>query len=387
MVTIDPCATVSPASLRARGSDKWTRYDEDVHAAWVADMDFTAAEPIRATVARMAERSAFGYWPMLDPIRLFDAATGWLSRWHGWAPDPLQFVKLIDVTQGINIALQVFTEPGDGVIVQGPIYPPFLVSIEEQGRTVVDNRIVDIGGAAEMDVDGLRRAAADPRTRLLLLCSPHNPSGRVWRRDELEAVAAIAIEHDLIVIADEIWMDIVYPGHRHTPFQTLAPEIAARTITLTSATKTFSLGGLPVAVAICGSPALQERFTSFPPHLLGMPSAINAEATIAAWTEGAPWHEAVLRQLDANRHQVERFVRERLPGVRFRSPDGTYLAWLDASALNLEGSLADLLLERGRVALNPGVDFGGADCCARLNFATTPEILQETCERIAAVIG
>lgn len=383
MVMIDPCAAITPVALRARNGFKWTKYDEDVLPAWVADMDFVAAEPIRATVARMAECSAFGYWPMLDPAPLFNAAIGWLSRRHGWTPDPQQFVRLVDVVQGINVALQVFTAPGDGVIVQGPIYPPFLRSIEEQGRTVVDNRLVDPTGAAMMDLDGLRRAAADPRTRLLLLCSPHNPCGRVWSRDELEAVASIAIEHDLTVIADEIWMDVAYPGHRHTPFATLGPEIAARTITLTSATKTFSLGGLPVALAICGSPALQERFNSLPPHLLGVPSAISAEATIAAWTAGEQWHEAVLRQLDANRRAVAAFVRERLPGVCHRSPEGTYLAWLDFSALNVEGSVADLLLERGRVALNPGIDFGASPSCVRLNFATTPAILADVCERIA----
>ena len=248
------------------------------------------------------------------------------------------------------MAIHAFTDPGDGVIVQGPIYPPFLTCITELGRRIVDNRLVDACGAAAVDLEGLRRVAGDPHTRLLLLCNPHNPSGRVLSRDELEAIAAIAIEYDLTVVADEIWMDVVYPGHRHIPFATLGPDVADRTITLTSPTKSFNLGGMRCAVAIFGSPALRARFDTLPARMRGAPSVLGIRASIAAWREGGAWFDAVMRQLDANRHAVGAFVRERVPAIRHRAPEGTYLAWLDFAALNLDRPAAVFLLERAGVA-------------------------------------
>lgn len=386
MVTIDPCADVTAASLRARRGGKWNKYGEDVLAAWVADMDFTVAAPVRDAIVSMAEHSAFGYGRMEDQEFLFRSASQWLARRHGWEPDPATFAALCDVVQGIHVVVHTFTAPGDGVLVQGPIYPPFLTSVQTQERHVVDNRLVDASGAAELDLDGLRRAAADPRTKLLLLCNPHNPSGRVLTRAELEGIAAIAIEHDLVVVADEIWMDIVYPGHRHIPFATLGPEVAARTITMTSATKSFNLGGVRCAVAIFGSQALRDQFDSLPARIRGVPSTLGIRATIAAWTDGASWFDAVMRRLDENRHTLTAFMRQRLPRVRYREPEGTYLAWLDFGDLNLEVPAAAFLLDRARVGLNDGNDFGGDGHCARLNFATTPALLTEICERIAAAV-
>ncbi len=284
------------------------------------------------------------------------------------------------------VAIHAFTDLGDGVIVQGPIYPPFLTSIKELSRTVVDNRLIDASGAAVLDLDGLRRVASDPRTKLLLLCNPHNPSGRVLRRDELEAIAAIAIECSLVVVADEIWMDVVYAGHRHIPFATLGSHVAERTITLTSATKSFNLGGVRCAVVIFGSPALRARFDGLPARMRGAPNVLGVRASVAAWCEGGAWFDAVMRQLDANRQALAAFVRERLPAVRHRVPEGTYLAWLDFAALNLDRPAAAFLLDRARVALYDGQDFGGGAHCARLNFATTPAILSEICERIAQAL-
>jgi cystathionine beta-lyase len=385
VITLDPCAGVTPEELRARRGTKWNRYAPDVLPAFIADMDFTVAEPVREAVVWSATHSAFGYGRLEDQEELFRAASRWLAARHGWEPDPAQFLSLADVLQGIYAVIYTLTEPGDGIIVQGPIYPPFLHGIESQGRRVIDNRLIDANGAAALDLDGLRRAAADPRTKLLLLCNPHNPAGRVLRREELEAIAAIAIEHDLVVLSDEIWMDIVYPGYRHIPFASLGPDVAARTITMTSATKSFNLGGLRCAVAIFGSPELRARFETLPPRVRGMPNVLGIRATIAAWTEGGPWFDTVMRQLDANRQALAAFLRERLPRVRYRPPEGTYMAWLDFSAYGLERP-AVMLLERGRVALSDGADYGDP-ACARLNFATTPAILTEICERIATAVG
>ncbi len=377
---------VDAASLRARQGAKWNRHPEGVLAAWVADMDFQAAQPIRDAIIWTAEHSAFGYGRQEDTDTLLRACSDWMQRRHGWGPDPETGEALVDIVQGINAAIYTLTEPGDGVIVQGPIYPPFLNGIETLGRVVVDNRLLDVTGSAELDLEGLRTLAAGPRTRLLMLCNPHNPSGRVLRRGELEAIAAIAIEHDLTVLSDEIWMDVTYPGHRHIPIASLSPEIAARTITMTSATKSFNLGGVRCAVAFYGSPELRERYHRLPERIMGRPSIMGVRATIAAWNESEQWFNEVLPQLDGNRQALDAFLRERLALVRHRTPEGTYLAWLDFAAYNLSQPAADHLLERAKVALNAGPDFGGGESFARLNFATTPELLTEILERIAAAV-
>jgi cystathionine beta-lyase len=385
-MTIDPCVGVTEASVRDRRGAKWTKFGEDVLGAWVADMDFPVPDAVRDVLAWSAAHSALGYERAEEAQVLFEAASRWLSARHGWAPDPAAFCALADVVQGLLVSVHAFTDPGGGVIVQGPIYPPFLTSITTLGRRVVDNRLIDACGTAGLDLDGLRRLAADPRTTMLLLCNPHNPSGRVLRRDELEAIAAIAVEHDLVVVADEIWMDIVYSGHRHIPFMTLGEDVARRTITLTSAGKSFNIAGLRCAVAIFGSPELRARFDALPSRIRGAVNVLGVRASIAAWTAGGPWLDAVLRQLHANRDAVARFVEQRLPGVKHRTPEGTYLAWLDFRALNLERPAAAFLLERARVALNDGADFGDDGHCARLNFATTPDILSEIFDRIEQAV-
>ena len=365
---------------------KWAKHGDGVLPAWVADMDFDVPDAVRDAVIRSAERSAFGYERPEDYADLYAACSRWMGARHGWAPDLATFGALTDLVQGLLLAVHALSEPGDGVIVQGPVYPAFLNSVRQLGRRLVDNRMLDVPGAATLDLAGLRALAAEPRTRLLLLCNPHNPSGRVFRRDELEAIAAIALEHDLTVVADEIWMDVIYLGHRYVPFATLGEAIAARTVTLTGASKSFNLGGLRCAVAIFGSPALRQRFEALPPRLRGVPNVLALRATTAAWRDGGPWFDGVRRQLDANRQALAAFVRERLPRVRHRSPEGTYLAWLDFGDLKLDRPAATFLLEEARVALSDGTEFGGDPTCARLNFATSPAILDAILERMARAL-
>jgi cystathionine beta-lyase len=385
-MVIDPCVGVTVDAARARLGTKWNKHGDDVLGAWVADMDFAVPEPIRDVLAWHVAHSALGYERAEATPELFAAASRWLATRHGWEPDPAMFATLSELIQGILLAVHAFTDPGDRVIVQGPIYPPFLTSITTLGRRIVDNGLIDPTGAAVLDLDGLRRLAADPRTKLLLLCNPHNPVGRVFRRDELEAIASIAVEHDLVVLADEVWMDITYGSRRHVPFATIGHEAARRTITMTSTSKSFNIAGLRCAVAVFGSEALRARFDVLPPRVRGAVNVMGVRASTIAWTGCGAWLDAVVQQLDANRRQVEAFVRERLPGVKHRSPEGTYLAWLDFGSLGLGRPAAVHLLERGRVALNDGSDFGGYGQCARLNFATTPEILTDVLERIERAV-
>jgi cystathionine beta-lyase len=290
--------------------------------------------------------------------------------------------------------------------VQTPIYPPFLEAVRTTRRTLIENRLVQSGerpdGAAaggtsaaverdarsgwELDLDGFRNGAK--RARVFLLCNPHNPTGRVFRRDELEAMAAIVVECDLVVFADEIHQDLLFPGHRHIPFASLGEEVARRTVTFTSATKAFNIAGLSCAVAHFGPDPLLATLDAFPPHYFGRVPIAGIEATATAWREGDPWLEELLAYLDGNRAHLASFVRERMPGIAHVPPEATFLAWLDCRALDLPGGPHAFFLERARVALSDGPDFGEAGRGAvRLNFATPRAILDQILERVATALA
>jgi cystathionine beta-lyase len=281
----------------------------------------------------------------------------------------------------------VWTEPGDGVLVQTPVYPPFLGSVREMGRRLVTCDLAQSGAGYAIDFDLLRRAA-DPGVRVLLLCHPHNPTGRVFSRAELEGIAALALERNLIVVSDEIHADLVYPGRAHVPFATLGAEVERRTVTLTSATKAFNIAGLRCAVAVYGSEELKRRFRTVPRHLRGGVNTLGLAATEAAWRHADPWLADVLGYLDANRRRVAQVVRERLSGVGHAMPEATYLAWLDCRALELAPDPQRFFLERAGVALSYGAPFGDAGKgFVRLNFATSRAILDEILERMAKALA
>ena len=284
------------------------------------------------------------------------------------------------------VALQQFTEQGDGVVIQTPIYPPFLGAVGEMERRVVENPLLEGEGGYRVDLDGLRQQA-DERTRMLMLCNPHNPTGRVMTRDELEGLAELALEQDWIVVSDEIHADLVHTGHHHIPFATLSPEIAERTITLTSASKAFNIAGLRCAVAVFGGADVRKRFIGFPRHLRGGLGSLGIEATRQAWSHAEPWLERVRAHLLSNRDFVAEFVRSELPGVRHHPPEATYLAWLDCRGLDLAPSPYEFFLNQAKVALSDGRAFGPpGEGFVRINFATSRGILTEALERMAKAL-
>ena len=242
---------VDEAEVRRRRGAKWNRFGDQPLAAWVADMDFPAAPPIAAALAEMAATGDYGYPFLGEPTTVAKAFASWSARRHGWEVDPERVMLLVDVLQPIVGAIEAFSEPGDGVLIQTPIYPPFLRAVEMTGRVLVDHPLGSAEAGYPLDVEALQRL--DPRTRIILLCNPHNPSGRVFRREELEALAEVAVERNLLVASDEIHADLVYQPHRHIPFASLSPEAAAHTITLTSSTKTFNIAGLRIALVVFGS--------------------------------------------------------------------------------------------------------------------------------------
>lgn len=377
---------LTEAQLRARRGVKWSRYPADVIPAWIADMDFPVAPEIRAALRQIIDTDDFGYTPANLNDRVVQAFCGWMATRHSWTPDPARIFVGSTMMQLMHAMVMMFSEPGDGVVVQTPIYPGFLSVVAQNNRRLDENPLRRGNARYEMDLEGLRRTI-DKRTRILLLCNPHNPTGRVFGADELRAIAGIALEHDLVVVANEVHMDFVYAPARHTPFASLGADIAARTITLSSTSKGLNIAGLRCAVAHFGSDALQTRFKQINTNIMGTPSIFSIVGSEAAWKFGGATQDKIVLQLDANRHRVAEFARNELPGISHISPEATYFAWLDCSGLNLQGSAAKFFLENARVALSPGGDFSSyTDNFARLNFATSPEILNEILQRMARAL-
>jgi cystathionine beta-lyase len=378
---------LSVETLRRRRGAKWHAYGDDVLPAWIADMDFDVAEPVQRALLRLVGERDYGYAHREGGERVEAAFAARMRERFGWEVDPDRVVPVADLVQAIVAAVVAFSAPGDGVVVQTPIYPPFLGAIADTGRRRVVNALVDDGRRLALDVDGLRRAV-DAGTRVLLLCNPHNPSGRVLDRAELEAVAGVALERDLVIVADEAHSDLVYPGARHVPVATLGDEVAARTVTLNTATKSFNIPGLRCGVVHLGSEALLRRFReAFPGRVLGAVGVMGADATVAAWREGQPWLDGVMEALRVNRDRVAAWAAGAAPAIRHHPPEATFLAWLDCGDLRLPGPPRQFFLEEARVALHGGADFGpGGEEAVRLNFATSPAILDELLDRMAAAL-
>ncbi|GAC1639968.1 MAG: PatB family C-S lyase [Candidatus Dormibacteraceae bacterium] len=371
--------------LRARNGGKWKMYPSDVIPAFVAEMDFTVAPSVQAAIAQLTEKQDYGYGQMTQTVPLFEAFAEWMARRHNWRPDPALTQAHTHVVQGVLATLTAYSEPGDGIIVQPPIYPPFLQVIAGAGRRLVENPLLNDGNRFVVDVEGLDRVAS--QATMILLSNPHNPSGRVLTRTELESIASIAATHNLTIVADEIHSDLIYAGPKHIPMETI-DAAGARTVTLTSATKGFNIPGLRTSVAHFGSHELMERYDKrFPAHLLGAPNRIGIAATIAAWCEGEEWLNSVMVYLDRNRHRVAEWAAE--VNLGHQLPESTYLAWLDCRRLDLPAGVTPQqhFLEHAKVALAEGADFGEAGRGhVRLNFATSAEILEEILGRLGGAL-
>jgi cystathionine beta-lyase len=376
-----PVIGVELERLRSLSCIKWTWHDPDVLPAWVADMDLAPVPAAVEAVRALVERGDFGY-NMTAESKLAGAWCAWQSERNGWSPDDKLTRVFCDVMQGVEATLWLSTEPGDGVVAFTPVYPPFLRTVSANKRRIVECPLLQEEGW-RLDPERLN-AAIDDGTRAILLCNPHNPTGRAFSREELRAIADVAETRDLIIISDEIWGDLIHPGAEHIPMPLLGEDTAARTVTISAASKSFNLAGLRTAVAHLGHEGVRKAIKALPGHLFGAVGSPGAEASLAAWTQGAPWLAETREHLTAQRdHLAERLSAE-LPSVRFDIPEATYLAWLDFRELGLGDDPAKRLLDSARVALSSGLDFGprGAGF-ARLNFATTRPILDAIVDRIA----
>ncbi|MEO1063451.1 MAG: PatB family C-S lyase [Actinomycetota bacterium] len=374
------------ARLRRLQGVKWRRHGDEVLACWVADMDLGTAPAVADELARAVADMDLGYHSTVYG-ELRTALVDRMARRHGWQVDRERVVLFGDVLQGIEASLWWATEPGDGVIIHSPVYPPFWAAIRSTGRSIVEHPLRFDGARWTLDAGAVAEVAA-ARPRAMILCNPHNPTGRCFTRPELEELAELAQRLDLLVISDEIHAELVHPGGVHVPFASLGPDVAARTVTVTSASKSFNLAGLKCAFAVVDHDALAERFATLPTHLLGSVNALGARATLAAYDEGDGWLEQTLRTLTANRDLMARRLEESLPGVLAGVPEATYLAWLDVRGLDLGPTPAGALIERAGIALSEGADFGvGGEGFVRLNFATTRQLLDRILDRFVGALG
>jgi len=377
---------------RGTGSVKWDipamkLGAPDAIPLWVADMDFAAPPAVREALARRVFHGAFGY--PSDPPSVREAAVDWLKARFRWETRPEWMSYAPGIVPALYACVRAFSQPGDGVIVQTPVYPPFFSAIEASGRWLVRNSLRFEAGRWTMDFDDLRRRI-DDRIKLIILCSPHNPVGRVWTEEELRQLAEICLERNLVVVADEIHGDLVFRGHRHVPFATLGPEVAARTVTLIAPSKTFNVAGLAASLAVIENRVLREGFRKeFADIGWELPNIFGLVAMEAAYRGGGPWLEALLEYLEAGADLIQRFFDERLAPLRFFKPEGTYLGLVDGRGLGLSPEKwKDFLLRKAGVYLNDGAMFGTeTEGFARLNFACPHSVLRAALERIERALG
>ncbi len=369
-------------------SAKWDTGDSDLLPLWVADMDFTAPPAVVEELRRRADHGIFGY---VNPSSSYDRVLqDWLRRRHGWETDPDHYCFSPGVVPAVNILIQAMTQPGDRVILQTPVYYPFFEAVRNNGREILENPLAFDGQRYEMDFADLESKASDPRATLLVLCSPHNPVGRVWTSDELERLGRICADNGVYVVADEIHGDLIHRGYRQVPFAFLDTTFAANSATCVAPSKTFNLAGLQFSTIIIPDPKARQRFANVMASLgLKRPNLMGLAAAEAAYSQGEEWLEALLDYLGGNLDLVRDFVKGRLPGVRLVEPQGTYLAWLDFRALGLTASeLEKLMLEKARVWLDEGYIFGsGGEGFERVVLACPRKILREALERIASALG
>jgi cystathionine beta-lyase len=368
--------------LRQRRSVKWRLYDPDILPLWVAEMDVVPAEPIRRAVADAMQIGDTGYPWAADYAEALASFAA--ERWS-WTPDPTTMEIVPDVMLGVVEVLKLLTGPGDAVVVNSPVYPPFFDFVTHLDRRVVEAPLDALGRIDTASLEqALTEATRDGGRAAYLLCNPQNPTGTVHTPEELTSALELADSFGVRVVADEIHAPLVPDGATFTSVASL--PAGSRSISVMSASKAFNLAGLKAAMAVPGPDAAAD-LARMPEEVSHGASHLGVIAHRAAYLEGGDWLDALLTGLDENRRLLSTLLAEHLPGVRYRVPEGTFLAWLDFSDLGLGPDPAAVLRERARVALHPGPGFGqGGQGHARLNFGTSPEIVGEAVRRIAAAL-
>ncbi len=369
-----------------RNSDsiKWNYFEEDILPLWVADMDFMSPPEVLDALRNRIDHGLFGYSKPQDKTKI--AVQNWLSIQHGWDVQCDEILFIPGVVQSFNVAAAAFSRPGDSVLLQTPAYQPFFdVSSNSTLNQIISPLTCDSNGRYTPDISKFKKAFT-PNTRTFMLCNPHNPSGRVFSESELLSMARCCLENNTIICSDEIHSDIVHPGYKHIPIASLSPEIAQSSITLVSTTKTFNLAGLKSSAVIIQNPRLRELFSNQLSGFVGSVNVLGEVGMAAAYEHGGEWLKELLLYLDGNRQFLIDFVSNELSGIKLYPPEGTYLAWLDCSELDLSNP-ADFFLKKARIGLNSGEWFGeNYTNHVRINFGCPREILTIALERMKSAL-
>ena len=375
-------------SRRGTNSYKWdTPEEEDVLPMWVADMDFPTAPAVVRAVERRATHGIYGYTKVPDAY--YEAVVGWFAGRHGWRIRPEWVIYTSGVVPAVSAVIQALTEPGDRVIVQTPAYNCFFSSIRNSGCELSANHLLYRKGGYTVDFDDLEAKAADPKAKLLLLCNPHNPSGRVWTPAELRRIGEICLRHGVLVVSDEIHCELTYEGHDYTPFATLSEEFQQRSVTCISPSKAFNLVGLQIANIVAADGDIRRRIDrAININEVCDVNPFGVEALIVAYNEGAEWLDALRKYLWENFRYLVMYLAEHLPELTVVPLEGTYLAWIDCRALSVGSErMAQRLMDEARLMVNPGMLYGpGGEGFIRLNFACPRALLTDGLERLTGIL-
>ena len=354
---------------------------------WVADMDFPSPEPVIKALQKRAQHGIFGY---TQPDQAYlEAVTGWMKKRHGWHVEESWIVTTQGVVPALHLLVRALTQPGDKILIQRPVYYPFFSAIEKNGCRIVSNSLVMTDGQYRMDYDDLETKAADPDVKLAILCSPHNPVGRVWTREEIQRFGHICLRNHVRVISDEIHGDLVYPGVTFSPFAVADSAFQENTVVCTAPSKTFNLAGLQTSNIFIPDTKIRQKFKEslLANGLFGL-NPFGMTACRAAYEEGEPWLEDLLHYLKANLDALVNFFESEIPEIKVIHPEGTYLVWFDCRSLGLDKhQLRNLFLDQARVFLDEGNLFGPeGDGFERINIACPRSLLMEALGRIFAAI-
>ncbi len=360
---------------------------DDLLPMWVADMDFRSPPPVIDAVTNRAMHGIYGYTLLEESY--YDSIINWYRRNYNWELKREWFVSTPGVVPAIKLAIRTFTNPGDGVIVQNPVYYPFYASIELNGRHVINNPLRLVNGRYEMDFDDLENKAKDPTARIMILCSPHNPVGRVWDREELQKLGEICNRNGILVISDEIHSDLRYPGVPFTNYATLSEEFAQNSLTCTAASKTFNLAGMQLSNIIIPNLKLKQQYENAATATSNlMPNSFAAVAAEAAYNHGEEWLVELKDYLKGNLEFLTEFLHEHIPDAEVIEPQGTYLVWVDFRKIEPDPEkLEKIMLKDAKVALDEGYIFRkGGEGFERINIACPRSILEKALVQIASAV-
>jgi cystathionine beta-lyase len=376
---------------RPTDSVKWNQYDADVLPLWVADMDFPVAEPIQRALRERIEHGIYGYPDVFSKRKtiteLQDLIVERLQRLYCWQVSAEEILFMPGVIVGLNLTCQSLAAAGGNILVQTPVYPHILHAAQNAGMESHNAMLEQCkDGHYEINWETFE-TGLNKKTKLFILCNPHNPVGRVFRKDELEHMAELCLKRKVVICSDEIHCDLLFKGKRHTPIASLDKEIAQNTITLMAPTKTFNIAGLQCSFAIVQNQELRKNLEQSIKKLGVWVNLFGLTATLAAYRDGQEWLDQVLHYLEGNRDYLYDFVHDQLPILQMVKPEGTYLGWLDCRNAHIQGDLCEFFIKEARVALNEGSTFGkGGEGFVRLNFACTWVVLSQAMERMKAAL-